>query len=137
MTAFICIANNNGILFNKRRVSSDKAVTQDICDEVGDGFLYVSLYSESLFCESSVSAIASSEPHKSLGHEDFLFAEDVAPSSYKSDLSRLILYRWNRDYPADFFLDFSPEAEGFRLARSIELRGSSHEKITKEIYEKV
>ena len=136
MTAFICVANNNGILFNKRRVSRDKLVISDLTKEVGDGFLYVSLYSAPLFDESDVSAIATSEPHKSADPTDFIFAEEISPSAYEPLLDKLVIYRWNRDYPADFFLDFVPEKRGFKLTASIEFKGNSHEKITKEIYER-
>ena len=136
MTAFICVANNNGILFNKRRVSKDKFVISDIAKETGDGFLYVSLYSAPLFDESDVSAIATSEPHKSADKDDFIFAEEISPSAYEPLLDRLVIYKWNRDYPADFFLDFSPTEKGFKLVSSIDFKGNSHEKITKEIYER-
>ena len=136
MTAFICVANNNGILFNKRRVSRDKAVIADVAGELGDGFLYVSLYSAPLFDESDISVIVSSAPDESRDVGDSIFAEEIPPSRYEPSLDRLIIYRWNRDYPADFFLDFSPEKKGFKLVKTLEFKGNSHEKITKEIYER-
>jgi len=43
----------------------------------------------------------------------------------------LILYRWNRTYPADLY--FTLSLEGWTLERREEFAGSSHEKITKEV----
>ena len=47
-------------------------------------------------------------------------------------LEQVILYRWNRDYPAD--VRFTLDLSGFRLRQRVDFAGSSHEKITEEIY---
>ena len=44
----------------------------------------------------------------------------------------VILYRWNRTYPADLRLTLS--LEGWSLERREIFAGSSHEKIIKEVY---
>ena len=54
----------------------------------------------------------------------------------EGDISRLIIYNWNRRYPFDRQLDISPAKMGFKLVSVTEFEGSSHEKITKEIYER-
>ena len=44
---------------------------------------------------------------------------------------RIVLYRWNRAYPADVKFTMP---KGFTLKESREFAGSSHEKITREEY---
>ncbi len=48
----------------------------------------------------------------------------------------LVLYRWNRRYPADVYLDIRPEPPGWRLVSREEFSGSSHPRITKEVYQR-
>ena len=49
-------------------------------------------------------------------------------------ISELIIYRWNRNYPHDFDFDINITESNFKIASTDEFRGSSHEKITKEVY---
>ena len=49
-------------------------------------------------------------------------------------LEGLVLYRWNRRYPADAWLDVRPGPPGWTLARREEFSGHSHERIAKEVY---
>ena len=50
------------------------------------------------------------------------------------DIEKIILYRWNRKYPADFRFDINLEDSEWKLAETREFTGSSHEKITEEVY---
>ena len=61
--------------------------------------------------------------------------EKENPGTVEEKIEKIILYRWNRVYPADvhFPIDFS----GWKLVQAEEFAGSSHEKITEEIYERV
>ena len=44
----------------------------------------------------------------------------------------LTVYRWNRRYPADVFLDV--DLSGWRRVSCWEFPGHSHERISKEVY---
>ena len=50
--------------------------------------------------------------------------------------SAILLYRWNRRYPADRYFPFDPLTAGYRLVSSEEFEGFSHERITADYYEK-
>ena len=65
---------------------------------------------------------------------DFCFVEDRSPAPWLDRLEGLVLYRWNRRYPADAWLDVRPGPPGWTLARREEFSGHSHERITKEVY---
>ena len=62
--------------------------------------------------------------------------ENHSINPYSEKVEALILYRWNRRYPFDRTLDFDPAENGLMLREVTEFVGYSHEKITKEIYEK-
>jgi hypothetical protein len=47
-----------------------------------------------------------------------------------------VVYRWNRRYPGDVFFDLDVSAAPWRCVETEEFVGSSHEKITKEVYVK-
>jgi hypothetical protein len=64
------------------------------------------------------------------------FVEMTQLKEHIVDISRLIIYHWNRHYPSDKKLDIEPHMFGFKMTAKYEFVGSSHEKITKGIYEK-
>ena len=66
------------------------------------------------------------------GQGEYCFAENTDLAPLADRLEGLVLYRWNRAYPADRRLGLDPGA--FRLVRRTDFPGSSHEKITEEVY---
>ena len=62
------------------------------------------------------------------------FAELENLNGYEDNVQELILFRWNRVYPADLYFPF--HMENWSLIAREEFRGSSHEKITMEVYRK-
>ena len=60
------------------------------------------------------------------------FVEDRSVAPFAGRVERVVLYRWDRAYPADLCWDLS--LEGWTLARREEFPGFSHEIITKEVY---
>ncbi|WP_444147788.1 hypothetical protein [Blautia stercoris] len=62
----------------------------------------------------------------------FVENQDIMP--YLPKIDTFILFRWNRDYPADFF--FTVDLSQWNLISTEDFEGTSHEKITMEVYEK-
>ena len=124
------------MLFAKRRVSRDAAVISDIVKEVGNGVLFVSDYSAALFEGTDISTVSVSCPLESAGEGDSVFLEAKGLSDYRDKISTLVIYRWNRKYPFDVKLDFDPEGEGMKLLDTVNFVGKSHEKITRERWER-
>ena len=138
MIIIACVDERNGMMFNRRRQSRDSAVCGDILRECGGKKLYMSTYSGKLFGDVEEKNIRISEDFlKEAEEEDFCFIEDIQISGFENKIRTVILYQWNRRYPADryFLLDLSDGS--WELQRTEELKGSSHEKITKEVYERV
>ena len=136
MTAIVCIEDRGGMTFMRRRLSKDKVLTEDIVKTVGDGILYISDFSESLFAKSDISVMSVSNPLDSAEAGDYAFIENSGLKESLEKIKVLIIYKWNRKYPFDFSLDVEPEKCGFSLKESYDFKGSSHDKITKEIYVK-
>ena len=132
----MCLDEGLGMMFNKRRQSRDRAVIADVLKMTEGEKLYIGQYSEKLFSES-VGEYTVSDSMLDIAREgEFCFVESERLSGYKSRIEEIIVYRWNRKYPADLYFDIDIENQGFSLVKSEEFEGYSHEKITKEIFRK-
>ena len=63
---------------------------------------------------------------------EFCFVEDQELSPFRKQIERIILFCWNRSYPAD--VHFTLALSAFRLTERTDFAGFSHPKITEEIY---
>ena len=129
MTLYICLDDRNGLKFNKRRQSRDAAVLEDIRRQVA-GNLLIEPFSEKLIQEAEIPYILLPETAG-----DY-FAEDVPSEALLAQTEKIVIYRWNRHYPADVRWNPDFSAMGFSLQETTEFPGRSHEKITREVYEK-
>ena len=129
MNVAVCIDNNNGMLFNSRRQSRDRILIENFLKTAEGNKIFITDFSEKLFADMNV--IANNNCLEEAGENDFCFieSEDILPFSHK--IKTIIIYKWNRVYPADFHFEMP---EGFTLSEISEFQGSSHEKITKEVY---
>ena len=135
LTVALCTDERGGMIFNNRRVSRDRILIDDLVNSV-EGVIYIGEYSALLFesHKDRVTVVADALADAPAGAVCFV---EVPPfMSHEGDISRLIIYNWNRRYPFDRQLDISPAKMGFKLVSVTEFEGSSHEKITKEIYER-
>ena len=133
MTAVLCLANNNGLSFNGRRVSRDIKVSEEIVERAGAAPLLITPAAAPVF--SGVNARMGITPDFSgpLPANAVCFF-DTAPPADVSRFDAVELYRWGRDYPADVFFAADLPALGFRLTESAVFAGNSHPEITREVY---
>lgn len=135
MTVMLCIDDKGGMMFNHRRQSRDQVLQEHILNLIGDARLWVSRYSRKLFPNDGQAEIYTDEDFLEKAQKgDFCFAEDKDISLYEEKIERLIIFRWNRVYPADTFLEL--DLNRYTLEKTENFEGNSHEKITKEIYTK-
>ena len=129
MNIALCVDDDMGMLFNSRRQSRDRELIKDFAETVGENKIFIAPYSEILFQEYNVTT--DKKMLDVAGENDFCFVEKENILPFSSKINKLIIYKWNRKYPSDFtFL----MPEGFKLAETYDFKGSSHEKITKEVY---
>ena len=127
MTLILWTGKHGEMLFNHRRCSRDRAVIADILQTYSPSELCVSAYSASLFAGARVI----SDPADA--KTGVLFLEDLPLSPALALANKLILYRFDRVYPADARLQIP---EDFAFTGSREFAGHSHETITREVYER-
>ncbi len=134
MTLVLCLDDDHGMMFNRRRQSRDRVLIAELLETVGESRLLVSPYSKSLFPEGAVNITVAEDPCAAAGEGDYAFVEDTDPASAWETVTTLIIYRWNRAYPADTY--FACDLTGFRMTDVTAFEGSSHELINKEIWKK-
>ena len=127
MTLYICLDDRNGLQFNKRRQSRDAAVLEDIRSQLR-GSLLIEPFSEKLIREAEIPYVLPPETA-----EDY-FAENIPSEEVLENTSKLVIYRWNRHYPSDIRWEPDFTAMGFTLQETTDFPGTSHEKITREVY---
>ena len=133
MKLIVCLDERKGMMFNNRRQSRDRVLIDNMIDMVNGDKLYIAPYSESLFEDKEVKLKVKNNPLKA-ADENWCFIENLPVAEYKDEIETVVIYHWNRHYPGDLFFDL--ELDSYSLESSEELVGSSHEKITKEIWKK-
>ena len=126
MKLIVCLDDNNGMMFNKRRQSRDRVLIENALEFCKGEKLYTNEYSAKLFPENTVEIFENIEQ---IGNS-FCFAEDFNVN--EEYVGEIIVYKWNRVYPADTY--FNIDLKNWNLIESVDFEGSSHEKITREIY---
>ena len=133
MKLILCLDDCNGMLFNNRRQSSDRALTSHILQLCDGQRLWMSSYSAKLFKDASGITV-SDQYLQQTDPEDFVFLEDGDVRKALENARMLIIYRWNRVYPSDVKFPGQLPPRGWRFVSKSDFTGYSHEKITQEVY---
>lgn len=133
MKLIACIDDRGGMLFNGRRVSSDKAVTSKIVQLCKESKLWINGYTKKLF-DADAGVYCSDRPERAAQAGEYCFAENWDVSQWISGAEELILFRWNRTYPADLHFPLAVLQVGWKLIHREEFPGNSHDCITMEVY---
>ena len=134
MKLIVCLDERRGMAFNHRRQSRDRLLIEDLLQTVGAERLWIAPYSALLFEEKGKELSVSDEPLKQAGAGEWCLIENQACLPYLEKIEEITVYWWNRHYPSDIYFDIDLPKEGFVLRRREEFAGSSHEKITKEVF---
>ena len=133
MKLCVCLDKKNGMMFFGKRQSQDSKQRERFLSLVGENKLWMSAYSSKLFGDSP--NIVVDDNCGFLAHEnDYCFIEDQPFDISKC--STIIIYKWNRQYQADKSLTVDLKAERFKKISTQDFEGSSHDRITEEIYER-
>ena len=127
MTLILWTGKNGELLFNHRRCSRDRAVIADIFSTYAPAQLCVSPYSSPLFPGARIIHQLSE-----VG-EDVLFLEDLPLLPALETAKTVIVYRFDRIYPADVKLQLPAD---YVLTQCRCFSGHSHETISREVYER-
>ena len=138
MIIIACVDDNGGVLFNHRRQSSDRVVRQRILELCTGSKLWMSYYSAREFEQIGPSEINLDDDFILKAQSgEYCFTEGAELRSYEPWIEQIILFRWNRVYPADVYFDISLKEHGWQCISREEFAGYSHERITMEQYTKL
>ena len=139
MNIIVCLDDNGGMLFNQRRQSRDKILLEDMLNMVEEKSrkLWIAPFSEKLlksYMEKRPFVTVDENYLDKAEAQDFCFVENETLKKWNEKIDSIILYRWNRVYPADTYFDV--DLSSWQLVSTGEFAGASHERITKEVYGK-
>lgn len=132
MIAALCVDNGGGMLFHNRRQSQDRLLRADLLREADGRILWMNTYSAGQFVPPPENLRVAEDFLDRAGPGELCFLETEDPAPWTERMEGIVLYRWNRKYPADLRCTLS--LAGWTLARREEFPGYSHETITKEVY---
>ena len=128
MILMTTIDDSGGLLFNHRRQSQDRLLRQHMLDIAGP-----SGYTAALFGGQEDRIHVSETFLEEAGPGACALLEDRPATPFLAKIEKLYLYHWNQAYPGDTFFDIDV-TKGWQLVSTTEFAGSSHDKITGEVY---
>lgn len=131
MKIFICVDDSYGMMFNHRRQSKDKNLVNYINEKCQGNKLLMNSYSSNQFELSKTNILIDEDFLSQAEIDNFCFVENLKLKTFENKIESIYLCKWNRKYPSDFYFDINLE-NNFRLSRTDEIAGNSHEKITIE-----
>ena len=135
MIIIACVDDNMGMMFNHRRQSQDRVLRERVLEATNGNKLWMNHYSTKQFSESTAPQINVDDSFMSeAGSGEYCFVEDCDVTPYLRWVEKIILYRWNRRYPSDQTFSIGLSIGGWKLVHTEDFAGSSHERITEEIY---
>lgn len=153
MRLVVCTDSRGGMMFNRRRTTYDRSVTEDILRDAAGGRLLIAPYSQKIFrilllgeedgvpkpkidpeIEAALPYTVSDSPLDDAKDGDTVFIEDRDTRAYIEKITELVIYNWNITYPYDRRFDIDPKMDGFDLISVTEFPGMVHDIITKSVY---
>lgn len=133
MKLIVCLDDQNGMLFNGRRLSMDSAVRRRILEITYNKTLWMNRYSANQFASMDCDPNVDENFLYKAGMNEYCFLENTDVYAHMGAVEELIVYRWNRRYPSDRV--FPMEAFcSWKKVSSTDFMGNSHEKLTEEVY---
>ncbi len=136
MILIACIDIHGGMLFGGRRQSQDRGLRARILALTAGKRLWMHPYTRKQFTEPGDNITADENCLEKAQPGEYCFVENLDPLPYEAKLEAIILYHWNRDYPADFHFSIPLTAHGWKCVQRSEFPGSSHAVITEEVYQR-
>lgn len=131
MYLIACLDDKRGMSFRSRRQSKDRTVIADVLELSKGRILRMSPYSAQQFPLERVIAEENFLENAQIG--DACFVENIEVTPYLLKANTIVLYYWNRYYPADMYF---PTLEAWRCVEERSFQGFSHETITRKVYQR-
>jgi len=126
------------MMFNNRRQSQDKLLREHIISMCSTSKLWINEYTKGQFeMPLPENVVVDEDFLDKAGEEDYCFVENMLLAGYEQSIRGIILFKWNRSYPADVYFDIRFPDQGWELISVDEFEGNSHKNITKEEWSNV
>lgn len=142
MIVYIAVDDENGMLFNNRRQSQDRVMRENMLQDCVGSKLWVAEYSKKFFVDENGNI---TQPNVMIdnnylalaGENDGCYVEKEDISPYIDKIDTIVLYKWNVRYPADTYFNISLLDSNWKKHSLNHFKGSSHDKIYKEVWKRV
>ena len=129
MILTVCVDDRMGLSLGGRRLSKDSALREKLW-KLSCGKLRMSAYSARQF---DFPVYSGADYLSGAKEGDWCFVENNDYVVFTDSIEKIVLFRWNRRYPADTYFEFPGK---WTLVSAGDFPGTSHEKITMEVYER-
>lgn len=135
MILIAAVDERNGLTFGGRRLSKDAVLRERLLARCQGAALWMNGYTARQFLPEEAEKLHIAEDFlEQAGQGEYCFLENLPAAPYLQKIEKIILCKWNRRYPADFYFDIALSAPEWHLEGTEDFAGSSHEKITLEEY---
>ena len=135
MNVIVCVDDTGGMLFNGRRQSKDRILRQQANALAQGQLLWMNHYTASQFAEDDFEIIEDEAFLEHAPEDAWCFVENSDVTPFVDRIHKIAVYRWNRMYPSDVKFPVERFADKWRLISTREFAGSSHDRITEEVYD--
>lgn len=135
MIAIVCLDDQDGMLFHNRRQSMDSRVREYMIGLCGGKPLWMNGYSAGQFTKIHPNIRIAEDFLEKAGAGEYCFVEDKDVADAADRVEEVVIFRWNRRYPADVRFPMALFSQRWALRKTEEFPGSSHERITVEVYQ--
>lgn len=133
MILIVCVDERNGMMFNNRRQSRDKILTGHIIEKAKDKKLWITTFSKDIFnIEEDENIMIDDNFYSIAEKEDYCFIENIDANNFIDKVDKIIIYNWNKHYPADRY--FNINLNNWEIISEENFEGYSHENITEKIF---
>lgn len=134
MKIIVCLDDRDGMLFHKRRQSSDRVLIDKIVEMTTHSTLWMDPYSQKLFDATKQNICADPLFLQRAAQGEFCFVENEDVSPYAASIEEIILFRWNRTYPADLYFPMALLSDFHKKGDTLTFCGNSHDMISMEVF---
>ena len=135
MILFVCLDDRDGMLFHKRRQSMDSRVREHMIELCEGKTLWMNNYSAGQFSQIHPNFQIAEDFLDKAGAGEYCFLENVDAAAAADRVEAVVIFRWNRRYPSDVRFPTALFSQKWSLTKTAEFPGSSHERITVEVYQ--
>ncbi|MGI6014507.1 MAG: ribonuclease Z [Oscillospiraceae bacterium] len=139
MIIIVCVDDKLGMAFNHRRQSMDVLLRKKVLDHCKGHKIWMKPYTAKQFeSDGQMQNIMVDEDYlNKAATSDFAFVETDSILPFYERIQGIILFRWNRTYPADTYLKIPGTSSDWEISILDEFEGKSHKKITMEFWRKL